>query len=66
MEAQVSLPVLVTLNDAARALRISRRALFARIAAGRIPTVRLGGRVVRIDAADLARLVADSKSGGLR
>ena len=53
------LDVLLTLDDAARALGVSRRTLERRIAAGRIAAFRDGG-VVRVGSAELQRYVASS------
>jgi excisionase family DNA binding protein len=53
---------LISIQAAAKRLGISRRTLYSRIALGHIRTVRLGGRVVRIDPADLARYVEERKT----
>ena len=49
--------------EAAEKLRISRRTLDREIAAGHLPTVRIGKRAVRVDEATLDQYIA---SGGSR
>jgi excisionase family DNA binding protein len=51
--------VLLTLDEAAAELRISRRTLERRIDAGRLATVR-DGRTVRIARAELRRYIASA------
>ncbi|MGE3298558.1 MAG: helix-turn-helix domain-containing protein [Porticoccaceae bacterium] len=49
--------MLLTVDDVARRLRVSQRAVRRWIAEGRLPAVHLG-RAVRVRPADLARIIA--------
>ena len=51
-------PLLLTVPEAARSLGLGRSTLFAMIAAGTIPAVKVGG-ARRVRASDLAAFVAD-------
>jgi excisionase family DNA binding protein len=53
---------LMSIGAAAERLGISRRTLYSRIAMGDVRTVRLGGRIVRIDPVDLAHYVEARKT----
>jgi hypothetical protein len=55
-------PTLLTLREAAARLRLRSGANFVRFARRhRIPLIRLGGRVVRVRAADLARALDEHR-----
>lgn len=55
-------PRLVRVDEAASRLALSVRSVRALISAGRLPFVRVGERRIAVDAADLARFVAERKS----
>ena len=55
-------PRLLRSDDAARALAISPRKLWALTAGGEVPCVRIG-RAVRYDTADLQEWIDEHKSG---
>jgi excisionase family DNA binding protein len=56
-----SRPQLLTIPECAAALRVSRSFLYELIAAGEFRPVRLG-RLVRLDANDIAAFIEDQKS----
>jgi excisionase family DNA binding protein len=58
-------PLLVTIREAAEALRVSRATVYRMTQAGELPTVRIG-TAVRISATALARYVGDHTNGGNR
>lgn len=53
---------LLTVAQVAERLSISQRAVWAMIADGRLPAIRLGHRATRIDAADVERLIAAARA----
>jgi len=55
-------PVLYTVPETARALRLSTRSVFRLIQRGELPVVRVG-RALRLDPRDLAEFVERQKSG---
>lgn len=55
---------LLTMQEAADTLSVSLATLYRWAQSKRIPTVRIGYRTVRVDPADLARLIEDLKMGG--
>ncbi|MBN2450990.1 MAG: helix-turn-helix domain-containing protein [Lentisphaeria bacterium] len=56
--------VLLTVNEAASRLRVSRRTLWRMIQAGSIRPLRLGPRTVRIAEADISALDAGGQGDG--
>lgn len=58
--------ILLDYSESASRLNVSKRTFAAWVAAGRIPTVRLPGRVRRIRPADLEAFVASGLSDGRR
>lgn len=48
---------LISLTQAAETLGVDPRTIRRYIAAGRLPAYRIGPRLIKIDAADLAKLV---------
>ena len=56
-------PLLLSADEAAQSLGISRRSLFTWTASGAIPVVKLGGRRL-YDPRDLRQLIDKLKSGG--
>lgn len=56
-------PCLFTVDEVASALRVSTKTVRRRIAAGLIRTADLGGRLVRIPAAELRRLLGSARDG---
>ncbi len=58
-------PVLLTVREAAKVLRISSRTLFTRTQDGAIPHIRLGGRVL-YPLQQLREWMANKSQGGTR
>ncbi len=56
-----TLPTILTVEEAARVLRIGRAAAFDRIRDGRIPSLRLGKRLL-VPRAGLERLIEEPES----
>jgi excisionase family DNA binding protein len=56
-------PVVLTVEEAARALRVSRSAAYRGVRAGQIPCIRVG-RTLRIPRWRLEQLLNDSQGGG--
>lgn len=57
---------LLAMSEVAALLGVSKRTLWSWIAAGRLPVVRLGRRVTRVESGALARLVAEARVEGGR
>jgi excisionase family DNA binding protein len=55
---------LVSLDEAAESLGLSRRTLRRRISDGTLPAFRVGPRAVRVDVADLERLARPIPTAG--
>lgn len=53
----------LTVEEAAEALRISRSAAYRAVRAGEIPSIRLGARSLRVPAHALAALLGESAQG---
>jgi excisionase family DNA binding protein len=63
IESTTTQPLLVTIREAAAALRVSRATVYRMTQAGELPTVHIG-TAVRIPAAALARYVEERTAGG--
>ena len=57
---------LLTVAEAARVVNYSERSIYRRIAAGELPAVRVGPRLLRIVPEDLAELVRPTRRELLR
>jgi excisionase family DNA binding protein len=55
---------LLAMKAVAAILGVSKRTLWSWIAAGLLPVVRLGSRVVRVESATLARFIAQARAEG--
>lgn len=53
---------LLTIPQVAARLSLSQRAVWAMIADGRLPAIRLGHRATRVDATDVERLIAEARA----
>lgn len=62
-DTPTGIPLLLTPQEAADALTISPRTLWAMTKEGRIPAIRIG-RLVRYDRADLVRWIEAQKQAG--
>lgn len=57
---------LLTLTEVARLLRVSKRTVYALVRSGRLPSIRVGVRGVRVLETDLARYLEDAREGADR
>lgn len=57
---------LLTVAQVAERLSVSQRTVWAMIADGRIPAIRLGCRATRVDAADVERLIEEARNRSAR
>lgn len=52
---------LLTLTEVARVLRVSKRTVYALVRSGRLPSIRVGVRGVRVLESDLERYLEDAR-----
>jgi excisionase family DNA binding protein len=57
---------LLTVAEVAERLSISQRTVWAMIADGRLPAIRLARRATRVDAADVERLIETARNRSAR